>query len=23
MVCAMFYERGFGAPSHQFLLSLL
>jgi hypothetical protein len=19
----MFYERGFGAPSHQFLLSLL
>jgi hypothetical protein len=23
VACAMFYERGFGVPSHQFLHSLL
>jgi hypothetical protein len=23
MVCAVFYEQGFGVPSHQFLCSLL
>jgi hypothetical protein len=23
MACAMFYERGFGVPSHRFLHSLL